>query len=100
MSKFERLYHKNTGGHSNVQHGAQHDQDCSKANTMENGGNTRFISSDSGQDISPGQGRDSDIGNIWVRNLSKTPLTKAQEQVLAHSPNFAIVQRDHQSWIT
>ena len=31
--------------------------------------------------------------NIWVRNLSKTPLTNAQEKVLSCGPNFTIVPR-------
>ena len=92
VSKFERLCHKNIGGHSNVQHGAQHDQECSKAKPIKIGKNTSLITSDS-QNITPGQGGDSDIGNIWVRNLSRTPLTKAQEQVLTHGPNLAIVPK-------
>ena len=43
------------------------------------------------------QGLDTDIDknkeNIWVRNLSKTPLTNVQEKVLATGPNFAIVPK-------
>ena len=30
----------------------------------------------------------------WVHNLSKTPLTEAQEKVLAHGPNFVIVAKE------
>ena len=30
----------------------------------------------------------------WVRNISKTPLTEAQEHVLAHGPNFVVVPRE------
>ena len=90
VSKFERLCHKNTGGCTNIQDGTQHEQ-----TNPENRINTGFRGSDSGQNITPGQGLDidSNSGNIWVRNLSKTPLTKAQEQVLAHGPNFAIVPK-------
>ena len=55
--------------------------------------NTRDTSSNSDQNITPGQDIYSDIGNIWVRNLFKTPLTKAQEHVLAHRPNFTIVPK-------
>ena len=53
------------------------------------------MGSNSGQNITPGQGLDSDsnIGNIWVRNLSKTPLAKAQEQVLACGPNCTIIPK-------
>ena len=32
--------------------------------------------------------------NIWVENLSKTPLTEAEERLLAHGPNFAVVPRE------
>ena len=30
----------------------------------------------------------------WVRNISKTPLTEAQECLLAHGPNFVIVPKE------
>ena len=30
----------------------------------------------------------------WVHNLSKTPLTEAQEKVLTHGPNFAVVPKE------
>ena len=32
--------------------------------------------------------------NIWVKNLSSTPLTKDQIKALAHGPNYAIVPRN------
>ena len=69
----------------------------------ENRSNTGLKSSNYGQNITPAQGQnitpaqsldiDRNKVNIWVRNLSKTPLTKAQEQVLACRPNFAIVPK-------
>ena len=31
--------------------------------------------------------------NIWVRNISSTPLTKAQEKIVLQGPNFAIVPK-------
>ena len=40
------------------------------------------------------EGLDTDGNNTWVRNLSKTALTKAQEKVLARGPNFAIVPKE------
>ena len=30
----------------------------------------------------------------WVQNLSKIPLTQAQEKALAHGPNFAVITRE------
>ena len=35
-----------------------------------------------------------DNRNIWVRNLSRTPLTDAEERLLAYGPNFAVVPRE------
>ena len=34
------------------------------------------------------------ISENWVRNLSKTPLTEAQECLLGHGPNFVLVPKD------
>ena len=34
------------------------------------------------------------ISSNWVRNLSKTPLTEAQECLLGHGPNFVLVPKD------
>ena len=31
--------------------------------------------------------------NKWVINISSTPLTEAQEKLLAHMPNYAVVPR-------
>ena len=54
VSKYKRLCHKYTGGCPNVQHGRQHDQDCSKANPMTNGeNNTIYRSSNSGHKSTP-----------------------------------------------
>ena len=32
--------------------------------------------------------------NKWVINISSTPLTEAQEELLAHGPNYAVVPRN------
>ena len=95
MSKFERLCHSNTGGHSNNQDGALHVW----ANTAKGRNNLDLgpiVTSTQGPHT-PVQGLDIDIdrnkANIWVRNLSKTPLTNAQEKVLDRGPNFAIVPK-------
>ena len=70
-AKFERLYLKNKGGHSNSEdqymyHGGKNHNSKQTAKTM------------------------SATTSKWVKNMSSTPLTKAQEQLLAHGPNFAI----------
>ena len=33
------------------------------------------------------------LRNRWVVNMSKKPLTEAQEKLLAHGPNFVIIPR-------
>ena len=55
----------------------------------------QIISSSQGPNNTPTKGLDIDRNkaNIWVRNLSKTPLGNAQEKVLARGPNFAIVSK-------
>ena len=78
-SKFERLCHKNTGCHSNIQQG-KYECGCSNHNLPPNVASDPNSSSKSNN-------------NTWVRNISKTPLTEAQEQLLAHGPNFAVVPR-------
>ena len=35
--------------------------------------------------------------NNWVKNLSRRPLTKAQEKILSHGPNFAMVTQEPQT---
>ena len=92
LSKFERLCHRNTGGHSNDQDGALHVW----ANNTKGRNNTDqdpITTSVQGPTM---QGLDTDENkeNIWVRNLSKTPLTNAQEKVLARGPYFTIVPKE------
>ena len=43
--------------------------------------------------ISPDNQQDNICEN-WVRNMSKTPLTKAEESLLGHGPNFVMVPKD------
>ena len=40
---------------------------------------------------------DSDLNtqpNKWVINISSKPLTKAQDELLTHEPNYAVVPRN------
>ena len=71
----ERLCHKNSiikGGHSNIQHG---DHTVTSMATA----------SEWNLDTQP---------NKWVINISSKPLTKAQEELLTHGPNYAVVPRN------
>ena len=42
----------------------------------------------------PNQIQNNNTNKNWVRNLCKTLITKAQEQVLAHGPNFTVVTKE------
>ena len=90
-SKCDRLCQKSRkreGGHSNIQDG-NHGQTC------------RNIISDRGTiqtDLAETTGvctsnNHDNNNNIWVRNISSTPLTKAQEKILLRGPNFAMVSK-------
>ena len=100
MSKFERLCHRNTGGHSNDQDGTLHvwaNTVKGRNKDLRNTDQGLIITSSQGPNNTPAQGLDIDIdrnkANIWVRNLSKTPLTNTQEKVLARGPSFTIVPK-------
>ena len=98
LSKFERLCHRNTGGHSNNQDGTQHvwaNMVNGRNKDLRNINHGLNITSSQGPNNTPAQGLDIDRNkaNIWVRNLSKTPLTNAQGKVLARRPNFTIVPK-------
>ena len=74
--KFDRLCHRNSiskGDHSNIQDG-----DHTVTSTE-----TASISSFNTHTPN----------NKWVINISSKPLPKAQEKVLAHRPNYAVVPR-------
>ena len=90
VAKFERLCHKKTGGCIKGQHGerALHVEDQSKTNQITNiNKRDREIEEERTEQIK-------NTSNIWVKNLSKTPLTEVQERLLAHRPNFAVVPRE------
>ena len=94
IKKFNRLWQRNTGGCSNLQHGgrgegspennSKQDQEKKRKSYTEN--NTSV--NDTQQQQQQQQVKK------WVYNLSNTPLTDVQENVLAHGPNFAVVTND------
>ena len=74
--KLEQLCHRNSserGGHSNI-HG---EHTCT---TTENTGISPF-------------NNNTNTNTKWVINISGKPLTEAQEKLLAHGPNYAVVPR-------
>ena len=71
-AEFERLWMKNKGGCSNSE-----DQNMYMYH--------------SGNNLNSRQTAITTTATAkWVKNMSSTPLTKAQKQLLAHGPNFAI----------
>ena len=89
--KFSLLWQRNTGGHSNFQHGGkghwEDDTDKDKEDLIRNNLNNKA------KDRSPPKNKEGCMGRKWVHNLSITPLTEDQEKVLARGPNFAVVAK-------
>ena len=92
ISKFHRLCHKNNAYHPGLEHSEHGRHGCTS--------NKHPVL------VNPTQGDEDNYKNDnqvqveeestkkWVRNISKTPLTKTQEKLLAHSPNFVIVPKE------
>ena len=87
--KFNLLWQRNTGGHSNFQRGSRGhwEDDTDKDDLIRNNLNNKA------KDRSPPKNKEECMGRKWVHNLSKTPLTEDQEKVLARGPNFAVVAK-------
>ena len=92
LSKFRRLCHENPGGCSNPRHGTQRENSSNTCITTCNQTTTTTIT-DTSRSISPDNQQDTICEN-WVRNMSKTPLTEAEESLLGHGPNFVMVPKD------
>ena len=80
---------KKEGGHSDIQHG-NHDHTGAN-NRSEHRNNIETINTVRTEAI--GDVTSNNHSNIWVRNISSTPLTEAQEKILSLEPNFAIVPK-------
>ena len=99
LEKFKRLCHRNTGGRSNLSHsgtlsgigtGGRSNQNTEMASlTQQNNNTPDSISYNNNNNNS-----NNNSNNKWVKNLSRRPLTKAQENILSHGPNYAIVTRE------
>ena len=96
LSKFYRLCQKNTGCPSS-QHGEHgghgHIWSKTKRDHNQNTSGNYNISEVEASIEEEKDGREN-VGKNWVRNISKTPLTKAQENLLAHGPNYVIVPKE------
>ena len=94
--KFNSLWQRNTGGCSNYQNGSIDWEEDTRETPLNNG---NLI--DKATNIETTQAtttttttRATTNNNKWVHNLSKTPLSKDQEEVLARGPNYAVVTRE------
>ena len=93
IKKFNTLWQRNTGGHSNLQHGgrgggsiensSEQDQEKKDRSNPENSTSVKNTQLKQQQQVKK-----------WAHNLSNNTLTEAQEKVLAHGPNFAVVTND------
>ena len=97
LSKFQRMCHDNIGGCSNSHYGRHDKFGCSNTHTCihitTNQGDGRDKdSSNKNNNIKTNNSNSNN--NNWVRNLSKTPLTEAQECLLSRGPNFVIVLKE------
>ena len=77
--KLNRLFHRNSsnkGGHSNIHGNHAFKTTCETCISLVTTGTST-----------------SNNTNKWVINISSKPLTEAQEKLLAHGPNYAVVPR-------
>ena len=91
IKKYNLLWQRNTGGHSNFQHGSKAWEESNKENGEERplGTNSHLIERNEDSSAS----KEKEGYRKWVYNLSKTPLTEDQEKVLARGPNFAVIAK-------
>ena len=89
IKKFNSLWQRNTGGHSNYQHGSTYqeedtrDTSLNNENLIDEATNIETTHTTTTTTTS----RATTNNNKWVHNLSKTPLLKDQEKVLVRGPN-------------
>ena len=93
--KFEKLLMK-TGGCSNIQSGGDGKNQDLNSTTVTTSETTQPINTvGAATSATAVYNRNNNNNKVkWVHNLSKTPLTEAQEKVLAHGPNFAITTKE------
>ena len=92
--KLNWLWQKNTGSHTNIQHGrggydwSSFTSEDTEVNSSEDTTTTTTTSETTSRQTQTHSRKK------WVHNLSKPPLKEAQEKVLSHGPNFAVVTNE------
>ena len=95
IKKFEKLVTK-TGGHSSKQIGNDGRNNAlnGTSNTTDETSQTRDKKEADIPTTAAHNNNNNNNKTKWVHNLSKTPLTEAQEKALAHGPNFVITTKE------
>ena len=93
IKKFEKLLTK-TGGHSNIQSGRDGRNKDSNGTFNTTGETTQTSNTEEAATSTTTAHNNNNNKAKLVHNLSKTPLTEAQEKALAHGPNFAITTKE------
>ena len=97
LEKFNRLCHRKTGGRSNhTQSGNNSGIGTGTSNGSLTQQNTEMalIQQQQNNSTTDATQEHSNNNQNWVRNLSRRLLTKAQEKILSHGPNYAIVTKE------
>ena len=94
IEKFNRLWQRNAGGHSNLELGSK--GIGSSENSLKQNKDQREKSNHGNNNNSDknSQQQQQQHEKKWVHNLSNTILTEVQEKVLTHGPNFAVVTNE------
>ena len=88
IDKFKRLWHQNTGGCSNLQHGSSGER------SSENKDKRKEMVEHTEKKHQQQPQIEQHLEKKWVHNLTNSALTEAQEKVLAHGHNFAGVTNE------
>ena len=95
LEKFNRLCHRNTGSCSNHTHSGNDSGIGTGDHTNLNTEMALTSQQPNNSTAEPTQEHNNNNNNQnWVRNLSRRLLTKAQEKILSHGPNYAIVTKE------
>ena len=90
LSKFHRLCQKNTTDHSSPEHGE--DGGHGRISTKTRNNNIENVTKENRENREDRGRKEHEVkeesNKNWVQNISKTPLTQAQEKLLLHGPNF------------
>ena len=87
------MCHDYTGGHSSPLHGIHGENGCTTCTATATDIPTAETATVDHQ-IEHQKTNTNTISDNWVRNLSKSPLTEAQECLLGHGQNFVLVPKE------